>query len=145
MGKINWNHREKYFGEDVCVTEFGVKLWKYLGFFLSAVFGKFCNSRSAFLSTHMTQLTTKSILQELTGQCLLAHHNFQRMQYHDSGSQTSQWWRFQFQDLLERSGPFHYWIWPYIWQTGRRKQRWSGYIHSGKDTFFPSSLFKKSS
>lgn len=88
MGKINGNHREKYFGENVCVTEFGVKLWKYLGFCLSAVFGKFYNSRSAFLST---QLTTKSILQELTGQCLLAHHNFQRMQSHDSGSQTSQW------------------------------------------------------
>lgn len=67
----------------------------------------------------------------------------QRTQSCDSSSQTSYWWRSQFQDLLERSSPFHYWIWLCIWGTGRRKQRKSDYVYAGKDPFFPSSLFTK--
>jgi len=51
------------------MAEFRGELWKYLGFILNAVSRKFYHSRSALLLTHMTQLTTKSILQELTGQC----------------------------------------------------------------------------
>lgn len=67
----------------------------------------------------------------------------QRMQSCDSSSETSYWWRTQFQYLLERSRPFHYWIWLCIWRMGRRKQRKTDYIYIGKDSLFPSSLFTK--